>query len=106
MLILMLGSTDSQATAEKIVNLASASLSRGYKTIVFFNAESTKLLEPGRIEGFPGLLSRGARLLACVTSAQETGLTSQGDLIEGAEMSSLGELVDLFEASDRTMFLG
>ena len=106
MLILMIGSTDSQATAEKIVNLASASLSRGHQTIVFFNSESTRLLESGRIEEFQGLLSRGARLLACRTSAQETGLRSQGDLIEGAEMSSLGELVDLFEASDRTMFLG
>lgn len=106
MLILMIGSTDSRATAEKIANLASASLSRGHQTIVFFNAESTRLLESGRIEEYQGLLSRGARLLACRTSAQKAGLSSQGDLIEGAEMSSLGELVDLFEASDRTLFLG
>jgi sulfur relay (sulfurtransferase) complex TusBCD TusD component (DsrE family) len=106
MLILMIGSTDSRATAEKIVNLASASLSRGHQTTIFFNAESTRLLEPNRFEELSGLLSSGARLLACITSAQEAGLRSQGDLIEGAEMSSLGELVDLFEASDRTMFLG
>jgi sulfur relay (sulfurtransferase) complex TusBCD TusD component (DsrE family) len=106
MLILMIGSTDSQATAEKIINLASESLTRGHQTIVFFNAESTRLLEPDGFEELSGLLSRGARLLACRTSAQEAGLRSQGDLIDGAEMSSLGELVDLFEASDRTLFLG
>jgi sulfur relay (sulfurtransferase) complex TusBCD TusD component (DsrE family) len=102
----MIGSTDSQSTAEKIIKLASESITRGHQTIVFFNAKSTRLLEPDGLEELSGLLSRGARLLACRTSAQEAGLRSQGDLIDGAEMSSLGELVDLFEASERTLFLG
>ena len=106
MLILMIGSTDSRATAEKIVGLASASLERGHRVTVFCNAESTRLLEPGRVEEFPPLVFRGVRLLACRTSAQELGLASLADLIGGAEMSSMGELVDLVEASDRTLFLG
>jgi predicted peroxiredoxin len=106
MFILMIGSTDSQATAETIVNLASASLSRGHRVTVFFNAESTRLLETKTgAEGLSGLISRGVRLLACRTSAQELGLTPR-DIVEGAEMSSMGELVDLVEASDRSLFLG
>ena len=106
MLILMIGSTDSRSTAEKIVNLVSASLDRGHRVTVFCNAESTRLLESGRIEELTMLVSRDVRLLACRTSVQELGLTSPGDLVEGAEMSSMGELVDLIEASDRTLFLG
>jgi predicted peroxiredoxin len=105
MFMLMIGSTDSQATAETVINLAHASLDRGHRVTLFFNAESMRLLETGRIEGFHGLISRGVRILACRTSALELGLTL-GDLIEGAEMSSMGELVDLIEASDRALFLG
>jgi predicted peroxiredoxin len=106
MLILIIGSIDSRSTAEKIVNLASAFLDRGHRVTVFCNSESTRLMEPGRVEKFPGLVSKGVRFLVCRTSAQEMGLTSQGDLVKGAEMSSMGHLVDLMEASDRTLFLG
>lgn len=106
MFILMIGSTDSQATAETIVNLTSASLARGHRVTVFFNAESTRLLETKTgVEKLSGLISRGVRLLACRTSAQELGLTPR-DIVKGAEMSSMGKLVDLVEASDRTLFLG
>lgn len=106
MFIVMIGSSDSPATAETIVNLTSASLDKGHRVTVFFDAEATRLLEKKRIGEFSGLISQGVRLLACRTSARELGLTSPGDLVEGAEMSSMGELVDLIEASDRTLFLG
>lgn len=106
MFILLIGSTDSQKTAEKIINLTSATLNKGHQVVVFFNAESTRLLMKGRIEQFSPFISQGVRLLACRTSAQEMGLTTRGDLIKGSEKSSMGELVDLIEVSDRVLFLG
>jgi len=48
----------------------------------------------------------GVRLLACRTSALNAGLASKGALMRGAEMSSLGELVDLMADADRALFLG
>lgn len=105
MFIVMIGSSDSPATAETIVNLTSASLDKGHRVTVFFDAEATRLLEKKRIGEFSGLISQGVRLLACRTSARELGLTPR-DIVEGAEMSSMGELVDLIEASDRILFLG
>jgi len=105
MFIVMIGSSDSPATAETIVNLTSASLNKGHRVTVFFDAEATRLLEKKRIGKFSGLIYQGVRLLACRTSARELGLTPR-DIVEGAEMSSMGELVDLIEASDRILFLG
>lgn len=105
MFIVMIGSSDFPATAETIVNLTSASLDKGHRVTVFFDAEATRLLEKKRIGEFSSLISQGVRLLACRTSARELGLTPR-DIVEGAEMSSMGELVDLIETSDRTLFLG
>lgn len=106
MFILLIGSTDSLTTAEAIKNLASACLKKGHEVAVFFNAESTRLLKAKKADGFSEIVRRGVRLLACRTSAANLGMASTEDMIEGSEMSSLGELVDLMEASDRTLFLG
>ena len=106
MFILLITSTEAPETLEIVQGCAQASITRGHSVIMFFNSQSTKFLSSKRNSNLQSFIEKGARLLACRTSAQKAGLSSQGDLIEGAEMSSLGELVDLFEVSDRTLFLG
>lgn len=107
MFILLVASADSPETLETVFSLTQASISKGHSVVVFFNSQSTKLL--GSDRGSPkltALLGLGVRLLACRTSALESGLASSEALIAEAEMSSLGELVDLLAEADRALFLG
>ena len=87
--------------AEKrdIVGLAEAASKRGHEVIVFFNEESVRLLAKGS-----GLESACGSLLACRSSLRDAGFRGE-DLIPNARMSSLGELVELLEKSDRVVFL-
>jgi len=57
-------------------------------------------------EKLADLASKKVRLLACRTSARECGIESEGQLLKGAEMSSLSELVEMLERSDRVVFMG
>ena len=107
MFILLVASTDSPETLETVHQLTQASVSKGHKVAVFFNSLSTRLLgSDGGSPHLPALSELGVRLLACRTSALESGLASNGALVEEAEMSSLGELVGLIEEADRALFLG
>ena len=107
MKILLVASKDAKDTLEDVKGLSESSLSRGHEITVFFNSGSTMLLSSkGETDDLPKLKRKGVRLLACRTSALEMGLASQGALVEGAEMSSLSELVDLMDSSDRAVFLG
>ena len=107
MFILLVASTDSPETLETIHHLTQATVSRGHRVVVFFNSQSTRLLGSDRDPPHLHSLSElGVRLLACRTSALETGLAPKGALMNGAEMSSLGELVDLMAKADRALFLG
>ena len=99
-------SSDTAASAETVSGLAEASLSRGHDVAIFFNAEGVKLLSAThRNEKLADKASK-IRLLACRTSAKECGIESEGQLLKGAEMSSLSELVELLERSDRVIFAG
>ena len=107
MFVLLVASTDSQETLETVYNLTQATVSRGHKVVAFFNSQSTRLLaSDGGSPYLPALSELGVRLLACRTSALNAGLASKGVLMRGAEMSSLGELVDLMADADRALFLG
>jgi predicted peroxiredoxin len=107
MLILLMASMGSQETLETLHKLTLAALSREHDVIIFFNGDSTKLLKDTTAKDeVRELGSRGVRLLACRTSAQEMELTLEEDLMEGAEMSGLGELVELMGEAGRVLFLG
>ena len=83
-----------------ILGLAEAGKKKGHKVTLFFNEESVKLLqEPSPLRGIK------VELLACVTACQVAGITHD-NLVPGARMSSLGEMVTLIEDSDRTLFWG
>jgi sulfur relay (sulfurtransferase) complex TusBCD TusD component (DsrE family) len=82
-----------------LIGITNAAKTRNHRISIFFNEESVKLLLDKRLEGL------GDTLLACITSCQLVGITAD-DLINGAKLSSLGELVTLMEESDRTLFMG
>ena len=107
MRILLVAYSDSEATAEKIEGLAKAALTRRHEVTVFLNGVSVRLVESGRrTREFSDLVADGVRLLVCRTSAATSGIESPDQLVGGAEMSSLSELVDLMEESGRVLFLG
>ena len=79
MFILLVASTDSQETLETVHRLTQATVSRGHRVVVFFNSQSTRLLGSNRGSPYlPALSELGVRLLACRTSALETGLARKG----------------------------
>jgi sulfur relay (sulfurtransferase) complex TusBCD TusD component (DsrE family) len=83
-----------------VQGLASAASDRGHDVKVFFSEESVKLLaDPSSVGGLD------ADMLACVTACQQVGV-EEGDLVEGARVTSLVEVVSLMEKCDRTLFLG
>jgi predicted peroxiredoxin len=107
MRMLLVAYSDSEATENKIEGLAKAALARGHEVTVFLNGVSVKLVKSGgRTRGFPELVADGVRLLVCRTSAAISGIETRDQLVGGAEMSSLSELVDLMEESGRVLFLG
>ena len=107
MRILLVAYSDSEATAEKIEGLAKAALTRRHEVTVFLNGVSVRLVESGRrTRGFSDLVADGVHLLVCRTSVATSGIESPDQLVGGAEMSSLSELVDLMEESGRVLFLG
>ena len=89
------------------MGLADAALSRDHEVTLFFSDRSVRLLAPRDDEkDYTKFSSRGTRLLACRTSVATSGVPSSGGFIEGVEMSSLGELVDLMDDHDRVIFVG
>ena len=103
---MLIASTESESTLKTVKGLAEAALARGHGVTAFFNQGSVGLLKKSGVKGGRRLFPRGLNLLACRTSAATNGLKSLNDMVEGAEMSSLGELVDLMADSDRVLFVG
>lgn len=106
MYMLLVASSESVATRETVKDLVDAALARGHRVTVFFSDESVRLVKADGDPELIGLLKRGVRLLICRTHAMLSGLASAGAFADGVENSSLGELVDLMEESDRTLFVG
>jgi sulfur relay (sulfurtransferase) complex TusBCD TusD component (DsrE family) len=46
-----------------------------------------------------------AHMLACVTACQYAGIEEK-DFVEGARMTSLGEIIEIMQRADRTLFMG
>ena len=102
-----MASSDSEEAENTLMGLADAALSRDHEVTLFFSDRSVRLLAPRDDEkDYTKFSSRGTRLLACRTSVATSGVPSSGGFIEGVEMSSLGELVDLMDDHDRVIFVG
>ncbi|MCW3979627.1 MAG: DsrE family protein [Candidatus Bathyarchaeota archaeon] len=101
-----MASTESKSTSDTVRGLAEAALARGHRVTAFLNEKSVRLLRKIGDGGAPRPFPRSLQILACRTSAATNGLKSLNDMVDGAEMSSLGELVDLMTDSDRVLFVG
>jgi len=105
--ILIVASSDLPATLDTAQGLATAAVNRGHRVSVFFHMDAVVLLEASRAaDRFASLASSGVRLLACRTSAKERGIESEGEMLDGAEMSSLSKLVEMLGRCDKSLFLG
>ena len=82
------------------MGIVRAAKDKGHDVVVFFNEESVKLLVQ-----YPLLSELDVELLACQTMCQYMGIHEE-DLIPGARMTSLAELVMMMDEKDRTLFLG
>jgi peroxiredoxin family protein len=82
------------------MGIVRAAKDRGHDVVVFFNEESVKLLVQ-----YPMLSELNVKMLACQTVCQYVGIKEE-DLIPGAKMTSMAEMVMMMEEKDRTLFLG
>ena len=83
-----------------LMGIVRAAKDKSHDVVVFFNEESVKLLVQ-----YPLLSELDVELLACQTMCQYMGIHEE-DLIPGARMTSLAELVMMMDEKDRTLFLG
>ena len=105
--ILLVASSDTSSTLDAACGLATAAVNRGHEVTIFFHMGGVTLLGASQaVDRLAPLISSGVRLLACRTSAKERGIESGDDLMEGSEMSSLSEFVEMLDRCDRTIFLG
>ncbi len=98
MRLLIVASTED--SIRNILGLTNAAINNGYNVTLFFNEKSVFLLKK------PSLLNKiNATKLVCRTSFNELGLKND-DLITETKMSSLAELVELFEKHDKVVYAG
>jgi len=83
-----------------MMGVVNAAKKRRHRVTVFFNEESVKLLTERNV-----LHGLGAEMLACVTACEYSGVR-QEDMVKGARITSLAEVVTLMERCDRTLFMG
>jgi predicted peroxiredoxin len=83
-----------------LMGMVRAAKDKGHEVVIFFNEESVKLLTQ-----YPVLSELDVEMLACQTTCRYLGVEEE-DLIKGARMTSMAEMVMLIETKDRTLFLG
>ena len=83
-----------------LMGMVRAAKDRGHNVVIFFNEEAVKLLVQ-----YPMLSELGVEMLACQTTCQYIGIKEE-DMIQGARMTSMAEMVMLMEKKERTLFLG
>lgn len=82
------------------MGVARAATEKGHEVKIFFNEGSVKLLGQ-----YPFLSELEVEMLACQTMCRYANIT-EDDLIPGARMVSMAEIVMLMESMDKTLFLG
>lgn len=82
------------------MGMVRAAKDRGHDVVIFFNEESVKVLTQ-----YPMLSELDVEMLACQTTCRYLGIEEK-DLIPGARMTSMAEMVMLIEEKERTLFLG
>ncbi|MBN1682272.1 DsrE family protein [Candidatus Bathyarchaeota archaeon] len=89
-----------QEKLKHIIGLTNSAINKGHKVTLFFNEDSILLLKK------PSLFEKiNAELLICRTSYSQFKIGSQNHFIDKIKMSSLTELVELFEESEKIVFM-
>ncbi|MFP3950719.1 MAG: DsrE family protein [Candidatus Bathyarchaeia archaeon] len=91
--------TSTARRLQHLIGLTLAASERGHKVSIFLNTESVSLLREERLREV------GGYILVCRTSAVKAGIEKE-ELYCNSRMSSLGELVELIDESDKVVFLG
>ena len=92
------------------LGLSEAALERGHTVTVFLTGNGTLNASQSSAETFSStvkrLIEKGMIWLACRESLRQRGLASEGSLIPGVRVSSLAEMVETMESSDKTLIFG
>ncbi len=105
--ILIVASSGQPQTLENAQGLVTAAVNNGHWVSVFFYMDAVSLLKASEAaDRLDTLSSSGVKVLICRTSAKERGIDAESEVVEGAKMSSLGELVEMLDDCDRALFLG
>lgn len=105
--ILIVASSSQPPMLETARGLVTAAVEKGHRVSVFFYMDAVSLLGASEtVEWLTPLTSSGVRLLVCRTSAMERGVELEANTVDGMEVSSLGELVELLDGCDRALFMG
>jgi hypothetical protein len=83
-----------------ILGVTKTAISKGHAVTLFFSEESVKMLLDHRT-----LRGLEADMLACIRDCEYLGINEE-NLVSGARVTSLGEIVTLMEVVDRTIFFG
>ena len=89
------------------VSLAEAVWRRGHKVIIFSTGDGVESMKKNVADSLAPclmkLLKMGGRLLACRESIRRRSSSQGSGLMEGVEMSSLAEMVELMDLCDKTL---
>lgn len=110
LLIVLLSSPTQFQNTETVVNFADAAVELGHKVTIFCNIDGVYNLKASQTlcdEGTPAakmeqLIKKNVQVLACMESARLRGIAKK-ELIHGVQESSLANLVELMEESDRVV---
>jgi len=91
------------------VNLTQTVLRKGHEVIIFGTGDGVESMKKNAANSLAPslmkLLKMGGRLLACRESVRRRSVSQEAGLIEGVEMSSLAEMVELMDLCDKTLVI-
>ena len=109
-LLLIIMSPPETRGLHTVVNLAEAVLRKGHEGVIFCTGDGVENMRKDMVgplaPRLTGLLGEGLRVLVCRESARRRGVLAEAGLMEGVEMSSLAEMVELMDFSEKTIVFG
>ena len=111
LLIILFSSPLQYQNADTVCEFAKAAIEEGHEVSVFcdidavYNLVATQILPEKMIPAkkIAKLIEKGVRVLVCQQSARLRGIDVEEVLIKGVMKSSLGELAQLMEESDKVV---
>lgn len=109
-LLLILISPAETLGFQTAIKLAEAALRRGHEITIFGTGDGVENLKKNSsnplAQPLKRLIEARVRLLVCRESTRSRGFSADDGLMEGVEMSSLAEMVELMDSCDKTLVFG